>query len=116
MDDIETNEGRFIAFLNPDKDQGDKRPAFEGTLSLAGERDERRTGRDAAAAELHGALGLDMVAHWTATADGYFAKLTKAQILAAVREEVSEDAARRLEGLKKTEMAKAAEAMLAGRG
>ncbi|MDX2264102.1 MAG: ParB/RepB/Spo0J family partition protein [Hyphomicrobiales bacterium] len=47
------------------------------------------------------ALDLDMAAYWAATADGYFSRLSKAHILAAVREGVSEDAARRIEGLKR---------------
>ncbi|MDZ4790810.1 MAG: hypothetical protein SGJ17_06295 [Hyphomicrobiales bacterium] len=65
---------------------------------------------------LSDALGLDMTVYWTATAEGYFARVSKAQIVAAVREGVSEEAARRIEGLKKVEMAEAAEALFKGRG
>lgn len=62
-------------------------------------------------------LGLDMAAAgWTPTADAYLARVTKARILEAVREAKGEDAAVRIAGLKKPEMAAAAENLLAGTG
>jgi ParB family chromosome partitioning protein len=65
---------------------------------------------------LAAALRLDMTAHWTPTARTYLARVTKAQILAAVREAVSDEAADRLSGMKKQAMAEAAELLLAGTG
>ncbi len=63
------------------------------------------------------ALDLDMAAAgWQATVDTYLSRVTKARILAAVREARGEDAARRLEGMKKDEMAKSAEGLLADSG
>jgi ParB family chromosome partitioning protein len=60
------------------------------------------------------AVVLDMTAHWTPTVRTYLGRVTKAHILAAVREAVSDEAAERIGGLKKTEMAQAAEQLLAG--
>ncbi|MGB8841417.1 MAG: ParB/RepB/Spo0J family partition protein [Aliidongia sp.] len=61
-------------------------------------------------------LRLDMTMHWRPTLGSYLGRVTKAQILAAVREGVSEEAAHRLTGLKKPAMAEAAELLLAGTG
>jgi ParB family chromosome partitioning protein len=61
-------------------------------------------------------LGLDMNDYWKPTARSYFARVTKGQILAAVREAVSDEAANRLTKLKKPEMAEAAEQLVAGTG
>lgn len=60
--------------------------------------------------------GLDMREWWTATRESYLSRVTKAGILAAVREGAGEDAARRIEGMKKDAMAENAEALLAGKG
>jgi ParB family chromosome partitioning protein len=65
---------------------------------------------------LASAVALDMTAHWTPTGQTYLGRVTKAHILAAVREAVSEEAAERIAGLKKPEMAQAAEQLLAGTG
>jgi ParB family chromosome partitioning protein len=62
------------------------------------------------------ALDLDIRAHWSPTARSYFERVTKARILAAVREAVSEEAADRMSGMKKPAMAVAAEQLLAGTG
>lgn len=62
------------------------------------------------------ALALDMTAYWTPTARSYFGRVTKAHILAAVREGVPNEAADRMAGMKKHEMADAAEQLLAGTG
>ena len=62
-------------------------------------------------------LDLDMTATgWTATVETYLGRVTKARIVAAVREARGEDAARRLEGMTKGEMAEVAEGLLAGTG
>jgi ParB family chromosome partitioning protein len=77
----------------------------------------RRPRALAHADRLAGAVGLDMAAlGWTATAGAYLGRVTKARILAAVREAKGEDAARQIEPLKKPEMVEQAEALLAGSG
>ncbi len=62
------------------------------------------------------AVALDMTAHWTPTVRSYFGRVTKAQILAAVREALGDEAAERIADKKKVEMAEAAEQLLAGTG
>ncbi|MFE0757893.1 ParB/RepB/Spo0J family partition protein [Inquilinus sp. NPDC058860] len=61
-------------------------------------------------------LALDMTAYWSPTARSYFGRVTKAHILAAVREGVSDEAADQMVGMKKQEMAEAAEQLVAGTG
>ena len=63
------------------------------------------------------AVDLDMVAAgWTPTIDNYFGRVTKARILAAVREAKGARAGDRIEHLKKAEMAEQAETLLAESG
>ncbi len=62
------------------------------------------------------AVTLDMTAHWTPTVRSYFGRITKAHIVAAVREALGDAAAARIADKKKTEMAEAAEQLLAGTG
>lgn len=62
------------------------------------------------------ALTLDMAKDWTPTVDSYLGRVTKAHILEAVAEGVSEDAARHIADKKKPEMAEAAEQRLVGTG
>jgi ParB family chromosome partitioning protein len=63
------------------------------------------------------AANLDMVASgWTATIGNYLGRVTKPRILSAVEEARGGAAAGRLAGLKKPEMAEAAEGLLAGSG
>ena len=63
------------------------------------------------------AANLDMVAAgWTATIGNYLGRVTKPRILSAVEEARGVEAAGRLAGLKKPEMAEAAEGLLAGSG
>jgi ParB family transcriptional regulator, chromosome partitioning protein len=62
------------------------------------------------------ALALDMTAYWTPMARTYFGRVTKAHILAAVREAVSDEAADRIASIKKQPMAEAAEQLVAGTG
>ncbi|WP_374346576.1 ParB/RepB/Spo0J family partition protein [Phenylobacterium sp.] len=62
------------------------------------------------------AVGLDMGGYWTPTVASYLGRVTKARIAEAVGEGVSAEAAARIEGLKKPEMASEAEALLAGTG
>ncbi|ATE66254.1 MULTISPECIES: ParB/RepB/Spo0J family partition protein [Sphingomonadaceae] len=62
------------------------------------------------------ALALDVAKDWAPTVDSYLGRVTKAHIVAAVSEGVSEDAARRIADMKKPDMAQAAEQLLAGSG
>ena len=63
------------------------------------------------------AVDLDMVAAgWTPTIGNYLGRVTKARILAAVREAKGARAGDRIEHLKKAEMAEHAETLLAGAG
>ena len=77
---------------------------------------ERSAAPREAADQLAQALSLDMTKYWTPTVESYFGSVTKAHILEAVREGVSEEAAERLSGMKKEPMAKAAEKLLKGSG
>ncbi|GAA0733252.1 MULTISPECIES: ParB/RepB/Spo0J family partition protein [Alphaproteobacteria] len=61
-------------------------------------------------------LALDVARDWTPTVDSYLGRVTKAHIVEAVAEGVSEDAARRIADMKKLDMAQAAEQLLAGTG
>ena len=65
---------------------------------------------------LASALALDVAKDWTPTVDSYLGRVTKAHIVEAVTEGVSEDAARRIADMKKPDMAQAAEQLLAGTG
>ena len=62
------------------------------------------------------AVALDMTAHWTPTVRTYLGRVTKAHIIAAVREAVGDEAADRIASMKKQPMAEAAEQLLAGNG
>jgi ParB family chromosome partitioning protein len=77
---------------------------------------DRRPRALAHADVLAAAVGLDMTALWAPTVSSYLGRVTKARILEAVGEAVSVEAAERLAGLKKAEMAEAAETLLAGTG
>ncbi|WP_431523422.1 DNA-binding protein [Mesorhizobium captivum] len=69
------------------------------------------------AGRLARATGLDMVdAGWQPTVANYLGRVTKARILEAVREGVGERAAQLIDHLKKGEMAKEAERLLADSG
>jgi ParB family chromosome partitioning protein len=77
---------------------------------------ERRAEAWAHADRLAADIGLDMTAYWTPTARSYFGRVTKARIGEAVREAQSEDAAAGIAGLKKPDMAQAAEQLVAATG
>jgi ParB family chromosome partitioning protein len=63
------------------------------------------------------AVGLDMVAAgWSPSVENYLGRVTKAQILDAVREARGEASAQLLDHLKKADMAREAERLLAGTG
>ena len=57
-----------------------------------------------------------MAGDWVPTVDAYLGRVTKARILAAVREAKGEQAADRIASLKKPEMKAEAEVLLAGTG
>ncbi|WP_434733105.1 ParB N-terminal domain-containing protein [Rhizobium sp. YTUHZ044] len=65
---------------------------------------------------LAAALALDMSQHWRPTARSYLGRVTKAHILAAVREACGDEAAERIADMKKAPMAEAAEQLLGGTG
>ena len=77
---------------------------------------DRRPSAMAHATRLAEALSLDMSAQWSATQDNYLGRVTKSQILEAVREAKGSAAARMIEHLKKGDMAQEAERLLAGTG
>ena len=77
---------------------------------------ERKPRAHETADRLATAVALDMTAHWTPTARTYLGRITKAHIVAAVREAVGDGAADRIASMKKQPMAEAAEQLLAGTG
>ncbi|MGY4253407.1 ParB family chromosome partitioning protein [Bradyrhizobium sp. USDA 4516] len=77
---------------------------------------DRRPRALAAGRRLAEAVALDMTAYWHPTVRSYLGRVTKAGILAAVREGLSEEAAERLTDMKKADMAQAAEQLLAATG
>ena len=78
---------------------------------------DRRPAAIAHADRLADLVGLDMAAEgWAPTAENYLGRVTKAQILAALREAKGAEAATFISHLKKAEMAREAEALLAGTG
>ena len=76
----------------------------------------RRPGALAQAETLATAVGLDMTGTWSATAKGYFSRVSKARVLEAVNETVGAEEAGRIAGMKKADMAEAAERLLENRG
>ena len=77
---------------------------------------ERRTGALQHADQLAGHLALDMRGFWSVTVESFFGKVTKAHILAAVREAKGEETAQMISHLKKADMAAEAERLLQGTG
>ncbi|MBL8552840.1 MAG: ParB/RepB/Spo0J family partition protein [Phenylobacterium sp.] len=77
---------------------------------------DRKPGAWAHADRLAQAVNLDMTGYWSATVASYLGRVTKARIGEAVREAVSDEAAERIGGMKKPEMASEAEALLTGKG
>lgn len=87
------------------------------TVNAVQEPHYRKPRQIAHADVLAATLGLDMAkAGWTPTADSYLGRITKAQILAAMREAKGDKDAERIAGLKKPDMVEAAEELLAGIG
>jgi ParB family chromosome partitioning protein len=67
----------------------------------------------ATADRLAEALSLDMTGYWRPTVRTYLGRITKTRVLEAVREGVSAEAAGRIADMKKLDMAKTAEQLLA---
>lgn len=86
------------------------------TLSAVRNAADRRPSAWALADRLASLTGLDMAREWAPTVASYLGRVTKGRILEAVGEASGEEAAGRIEGLKKAEMAEHAEALLAGTG
>ncbi|MBV9077920.1 MAG: hypothetical protein JO048_10600 [Methylobacteriaceae bacterium] len=87
------------------------------SVNAAFDRYTRRPKALAHADQLAAATDLDVAAAgWTPTVDSYFGQVTKARIVQSVREARGERAADRIAHLKKGDMAKAAERLLAGTG
>jgi ParB family chromosome partitioning protein len=74
---------------------------------------DRRPRAAATADRLAEAVSLDMTGYWRPTVRSYLGRVTKARILEAVREGVSEEATERMADMKKFDMAEAAEQLLA---
>lgn len=74
---------------------------------------DRRPRAIATADRLAEAVSLDMTGYWRPTVRSYLGRVTKARILEAVREVVSDEAAERMTEMKKFDMAEAAEQLLA---
>jgi len=72
--------------------------------------------RVAHADQIARSIGLDMAARWQPTVENYLGRVTKARILGAVTEAKGEAAAQLIDHLKKPDMAKEAERLLAGTG
>lgn len=77
---------------------------------------DRRPGAWAHAEALATALSLDMTTTWTATAASYYGRVSKARIGEAVAEAVGQAEADRIAGMKKADMAEAAERLTDGKG
>jgi ParB family chromosome partitioning protein len=77
---------------------------------------ERRTSVLEHADRLAEHIALDMRVYWSATVQSYFGKVTKAHILAAVREAKGDEMAEMISHLKKADMAAEADRLLHGTG
>ena len=77
---------------------------------------DRRPRTEAGVDMLAAALALDVSTTWRPTVRSYFGRVPKPRVLEAVREAVGDEAATRLDGLKKQPMAEAAEQIVAGTG
>jgi ParB family chromosome partitioning protein len=87
------------------------------TLNAVHEPWSRRPRAIAHADRLAATLSLDVAATgWRPTVDNFLGRVTKARIVQAVREAKGAEAARRIEALKKGDMAREAESMLTGSG
>jgi hypothetical protein len=87
------------------------------TVSAVHEQWNRNPHRIAHADRVARTVGLDMAAvGWTPTVDNYLGRVTKARILEAIREAKGDASAQLIDHLKKPDMAKEAERLLADTG
>jgi ParB family chromosome partitioning protein len=82
------------------------------TVDAVQHQDDRNPDAD----QLAAALKLDMTDHWEPTATSYFDRVSSAQIIAAVTEACGKVEAAKLVGMKKGDMAEAAERLTKGKG
>ena len=108
----EAGELRRLAFIRHSRELGFDIEAIRTLLTLQDNPLQPCATADAIA----GAVSLDMAAFWMPTVRSYFGRVSKARILEAVREAVSDEAAERTADMKKQPMAEAAEQLLAGTG
>ncbi|OLP62654.1 DNA-binding protein [Xaviernesmea oryzae] len=102
-------------------DEASQRALFAHCVSLSvnavAQLWNRRPGAIAHADKLASALGFDMAEQgWVPTVDSYLGRVPKVRILEAVRQAKGEDAAQLIDHLKKGDMAREAERLLAGSG
>jgi len=114
LDGAESIEA-FIDSLEPAEAMGLLAHCVSLTVSDVRMRDGVWTGT-APSDRLAARVGLDMSRYWTPTAENYFSRVSKTRILEAATEAASPDAAKRIEGAKKPEMAAAAEQLVSGTG
>lgn len=106
-----------LVALGPDERQALLAHCVSLTVNVTHEQFNRRPRAMAHGEVLAGAVGLDLVAAgWRPTVESYLGKVTKARILAAVREGKGEMAAQLIDHLKKPDMAREAERLLADSG
>jgi ParB family chromosome partitioning protein len=102
----------WVAALSPE----DRSALIAHCVSLSVDttlRGKARSERQDDADRLGAALALDMRHYWQPSVESYFGRVTKEEILAAMREGASPASVSRIAHLKKPEMAKAAETYLA---
>ena len=106
-----------LAAMDPDSQMQLFAHLAAATVNVLREPWDRRPGAIAHGNVVARDVGLDMVAAgWTPTVDNYLGRVPKARILEAVREGCGEKEAQLIDHLKKGDMAREAERLLAGSG
>ena len=106
-----------LASMDPDSQMQLFAHLAAATVNVLREPWDRRPGAIAHGNIVARDVGLDMVAAgWTPTVDNYLGRVPKARILEAVREGCGEKEAQLIDHLKKGDMAREAERLLADRG
>jgi len=106
----------FVAALGDEDRMNLLAHCIAGTVYAVQQRWDTKRRSLALSDTLASAVSLDMATYWDPTVGSYLGRVTKAHIMQAVQEAVSDEAAERIAGLKKQPMAKAAEELLAGIG
>lgn len=107
-----TNLWTFVSELDHDSRMGLLAHCVALTVNAVKLPWERKPRAMATADRLAEAVSLEMTGYWRPTVRTYFGRITKARILEAVREGVSQEAADRMADMKKPDMAEAAEQLL----